>query len=96
MAYCSSRMKSLLFIVSVIYVVIIVMPTLEAKKAGDKEALLVIDVQNCFLDGGSLAVTGGEEVIPIINQLRHKFQVVAFTRDWHCQNHVSFASMHQG
>jgi len=68
----------------------------ESKKEGTKDALLVIDVQNCFLTGGSLPVSGGEDVIPIINQLRQKFEVVAFTRDWHCQQHVSFASMHKG
>jgi nicotinamidase/pyrazinamidase len=67
-----------------------------AEKRGSKEALLVIDVQNCFLPGGTLAVEGGEQLIPIINQLRQKFEIVAFTRDWHPPNHVSFASMHQG
>ena len=62
----------------------------------EKSALLVIDVQNCFLPGGSLAVNGGEEVIPLINGLRDKFDVVAFTRDWHPANHISFASKHNG
>jgi len=85
-------MKFLLLIGTIISFIFIAL----AEKKGNKEALLVIDVQNCFLQGGSLAVKGGEGVIPIINQLRQKFEIVAFTRDWHCQNHVSFASMHQG
>jgi hypothetical protein len=38
-----------------------------------KIALLVIDVQNCFLPGGSLAVTEGDHVIPVINDIRSKF-----------------------
>ena len=61
-----------------------------------KSALLVIDVQNCFLSGGTLAVDGGEDVIPIINGLRDTFDVIAFTRDWHPSHHISFASKHTG
>ena len=30
---------------------------------------LVIDVQNCFLPGGSLAVKDGEQVVPVINRI---------------------------
>lgn len=86
-------MKFLLLVGTFISVIFI---ETSAAKRGNKEALLVIDVQNCFLPGGTLAVEGGEELIPIINQLRQKFEVVAFTRDWHPKNHVSFASMHQG
>ena len=42
---------------------------------GEKSALLIIDVQNCFLEGGSLAVPDGNQVIPVINNLRKKFKV---------------------
>ena len=38
-----------------------------------KTALLIIDVQNCFLPGGSLAVPGGDKIIPIINDIRAKY-----------------------
>lgn len=62
----------------------------------EKTALLIIDVQNCFLKDGSLAVTGGNEVIPIINELREEFETVILTQDWHCENHISFASVHPG
>jgi len=63
---------------------------------GEKSALLIIDVQNCFLEGGSLAVPDGNQVIPVINNLRNKFENVVLTQDWHCVNHVSFASVHPG
>ena len=63
-----------------------------------KEALVVIDVQNDFLEGGHLAVPGGNDVIPLINNLRAKraFDLTVFSQDWHPQNHISFASNHQG
>ena len=65
-------------------------------KPGAKAALLVIDVQNCFLDGGTLAVKGGNEVIPVINQLAPAFQNIVITQDWHTAGHASFASAHPG
>jgi nicotinamidase/pyrazinamidase len=63
---------------------------------GDDAVLLVIDVQNCFLPGGTLAVDKGDEVIPIINELSKKFKNVVFTQDWHTHNHASFASSYTG
>src|SRR5271165_6874190 len=65
-------------------------------KPDDASALLVIDVQNCFLPGGSLAVKDGEQVIPVINRLAKKFVNVVITQDWHTPDHVSFASAHAG
>ena len=62
----------------------------------EKSALLIIDVQNCFLKGGSLAVDGGNEIIPLINELREEFETVILTQDWHCEKHISFASAHPG
>ena len=58
--------------------------------------LLVIDVQNCFLPGGSLAVKDGDKVVPVINMLAKKFPDVVMTQDWHTPGHVSFASSHAG
>ena len=66
-----------------------VMPTANA-------VLLVVDVQNCFLPDGTLPVSGGNEIIPIINALGNKFKNVIFTQDWHTPNHASFASSHRG
>ena len=62
----------------------------------DASALLVIDVQNCFLPGGSLAVKDGDQVIPVINRLAKGFANVVLTQDWHTAGHVSFASVHSG
>ena len=59
-----------------------------------RTALLVIDVQNCFLPGGSLEVGEGAQVIPVINSIRDQFDVVVLTQDWHCPQHISFASQH--
>ncbi len=63
---------------------------------GDRDLLLVIDVQNDFCTGGNLAVAGGEEVVPIINRLGEKFANVVITQDWHPAGHSSFASSHEG
>ena len=65
-------------------------------KPDDACALLVIDVQNCFLPGGSLAVKDGEQVIPVINRLAKAFSNVVLTQDWHTDGHISFASSHAG
>ena len=66
------------------------------KKVADKTALLVIDVQNDFCEGGSLAVAGGSTIVPTINKLREKCDFVIFSLDWHPQGHCSFASAYPG
>ena len=58
--------------------------------------LLIIDVQNDFCPGGSLAVNGGDEIISLINKLAHEHQHVVLTQDWHPADHSSFASQHKG
>jgi nicotinamidase/pyrazinamidase len=63
-------------------------------KSADQDALLIIDVQNCFMPGGSLAVPRGDEVVPLINKLSGSFSCVVMTQDWHPAGHVSFASAH--
>jgi nicotinamidase/pyrazinamidase len=63
---------------------------------GPDTALIVVDVQNCFTPGGSLAVNKGDEIIPLINRLAKAFQNVVLTQDWHTPGHVSFASSHAG
>ena len=59
-------------------------------------ALIVADVQYSFMPGGSLAVPGGDEVVPIINALAKRFANVVLTQDWHPPGHGSFASSHPG
>jgi nicotinamidase/pyrazinamidase len=62
----------------------------------ERSVLIVVDVQNCFLSGGSLAVKDGEQVIPVINRIARAFTNVVMTQDWHTPNHISFASAHPG
>ena len=59
-------------------------------------ALIVADVQYSFMPGGSLAVPGGHEVVPIINALAKRFDNVVLTQDWHPAGHGSFASTRPG
>ena len=63
-----------------------------------KTGLIIVDMQNDFCDGGSLAVTGSLDVIPLVNTLRTMpmFDYIIKTRDWHAQDHVSFCSNHPG
>ena len=65
-------------------------------KPDAKSALIVVDVQNCFVDGGTLPVKGGAEVVPVINKLATAFENVIVTQDWHTQGHASFASAYPG
>lgn len=60
------------------------------------KALLLIDIQNDFLPGGSLAVPDGDAIISGVNSLQSKFELVVATQDWHPAGHKSFASSHPG
>src|SRR5579863_8297660 len=51
-------------------------------------ALIVVDVQNCFVTGGTLPVKNGEAVIPVINRIAAAFETVVVTQDWHTPGHV--------
>ena len=63
---------------------------------GERDVLLVVDIQNDFCPGGGLAVPRGDEVVPLINSLAGKFAHVVLTQDWHPRRHLSFASSHSG
>lgn len=65
-------------------------------KPDARSALIVVDVQNCFVDGGTLPVKGGADVVPVINKLASHFQNIVVTQDWHTPGHASFASTHAG
>ncbi|NMG46199.1 isochorismatase family protein [Aromatoleum toluvorans] len=58
------------------------------------DALIIVDVQNDFLPGGTLAVPAGDEVVPLLNALIARFArldlPVVATRDWHPPEHCSF------
>ena len=58
------------------------------------KTLILVDIQNDFLPGGALAVTDGDQVIAVANQLIPNFDLVVATQDWHPADHGSFASQH--
>ena len=58
--------------------------------------LLLIDLQFDFLPGGSLAVPEGDAILPLLNKLQPRFDLVVATQDWHPAGHRSFASAHPG
>ena len=57
-------------------------------------ALIIVDVQNDFCEGGSLEVKNANEIIPLINNLINdcsdKFILTILTKDWHPEEHISF------
>lgn len=57
-------------------------------------ALIIVDLQNDFVPGGALAVKEGDHIIPLINHLQEKFDLIVASKDWHPPNHTSFASTH--
>ncbi|MBE0488067.1 MAG: isochorismatase family protein [Halomonas sp.] len=65
---------------------------------GPGDALLIVDMQNDFCEGGALAVAGGAALVPGINAeiaaAREAGALVVASRDWHPIDHVSFA--HRG
>lgn len=61
-----------------------------------KTALLIVDMQNDFMPGGALGVAGADELIPVINALIPKFDLVVASLDWHPADHISFALNHPG
>src|SRR3954465_13996540 len=65
-------------------------------KPDARSVLIVTDVQNCFVDGGTLPVKGGAEVVPVINKLAPAFENIVVTQDWHTAGHASFASSYSG
>ncbi|MDD2226429.1 MAG: nicotinamidase [Dysgonamonadaceae bacterium] len=55
-----------------------------------KKALLIVDVQNDFCPGGALAVKDGDKVVPVINGIIDKFDLVLASKDWHPVDSVHF------
>lgn len=60
------------------------------------KALIIVDIQNDFITGGALEVRQGETIIPTVNRLQERFDLVVATQDWHPKAHKSFASNHAG
>jgi nicotinamidase/pyrazinamidase len=65
-------------------------------KIAKDSVLVMIDVQNDFCPGGSLEVPAGDSIIPVLNRLSPLFPCVVATKDWHPEDHISFASQHEG
>lgn len=61
-----------------------------------KKALIIVDVQKDFCKGGALAVSQGDEVVPVINDLQKKYELIVGTLDWHPEGHSSFVSQNKG
>lgn len=59
------------------------------------KALILVDIQNDFLPGGALAVPFGNEILPVVNNIQTKFDLVVASQDWHPKDHTSFASNHK-
>jgi nicotinamidase/pyrazinamidase len=65
-------------------------------KLTEKDALIIVDVQNDFLPGGALAVPKGDEIIPVINSIQDRFDFIVATQDFHPAKHKSFAANNPG
>ena len=65
-----------------------------------RDALIVVDMQNDFMPGGALGVKDGDKIISGINKLMKRFHTKGarniLTQDWHPARHLSFASQHEG
>ncbi len=62
-----------------------------------KSALLIVDMQYDFMEGGSLEVKDANHIVKTINRLAQQdWGVVVASKDWHPQNHISFASNNKG
>lgn len=57
-----------------------------------EKCLVIVDVQNDFCEGGSLAVSGGKSVAGSVVDfaILHRFDKVYVTKDWHPEEHCSF------
>ena len=53
-------------------------------------ALLIVDVQNDFCPGGALGVSGGDKIVPVINGLLERFEIVVASKDWHPDQTIHF------
>ena len=69
-------------------------------KINKNDSLIIIDLQNDFIQGGSLPVEGGDLIIDDINKIAEIFKkndaYIVLTQDWHPPDHLSFASNHPG
>ncbi|WP_018718942.1 nicotinamidase [Arhodomonas aquaeolei] len=64
----------------------------------ERSALIVVDMQPDFMEGGALATKGGSEILDGVATIMRDsdFGQIAATQDWHPAGHISFASSHEG
>ncbi len=92
-------MKQIFIILSVALALGITSCNTGDKKSVDysKSALIIVDMQYDFMEGGSLEVKNANSLIPDINKLtKQKWGLVVATKDWHPKEHISFASNNEG
>ncbi|HEX8070566.1 MAG TPA: isochorismatase family protein [Pyrinomonadaceae bacterium] len=63
------------------------------RTAQTAQALILVDIQNDFCPGGSLAVEEGDRIVPVVNELQRHFDLVVATKDWHPPGHASFETL---
>lgn len=61
-----------------------------------KEALIVVDMQNDFCPGGALGVIWEDSILPPVNRLIERHRHIILTQDWHTPDHTSFSANHAG
>ncbi len=59
------------------------------------KSLVIVDLQNDFLPGGSLAVPDSNKIVNSINEIMDNYDLIIATKDWHPRDHISFASNHK-
>ena len=58
----------------------------------EKDALIIVDVQNDFCPGVTLAVKNGDTIVKEVNKIQKLFRYVILTQDWHPKDHTSFST----
>jgi nicotinamidase/pyrazinamidase len=58
------------------------------------KALILVDLQNDFCPRGALPVPEGDRVVPVVNRLLGRFDLIVAMQDWHPPDHGSFAANH--
>ncbi len=59
------------------------------------KTLVIVDLQNDFLPGGALEVPDGDIIVERINDILNNYDLIIATKDWHPEDHISFASNHK-
>ena len=54
------------------------------------KALLIVDLQNDFCQGGTLATPDGDKIVPVVNLLLEQFSLVVASKDWHPEKTMHF------